>query len=68
MRTCEDISNLSEMPIFYGGVTTGETGSFGRFDRTDRLITKDIQTYSVPSDLDLVLGILFGMSSSLQTV
>jgi hypothetical protein len=54
----------SETPIFYGGVTTGATWQFGRFDRTAKLITKDIQTYSVPSDLDRVLGILFGMSTS----
>ncbi len=54
----------SETPIFYGGVTTGETWQFGIFDRTHRLITKDTQTYSVPSDLDPVLGILFGMSRS----
>ncbi len=54
----------SERPIFYGGVTTGETWQFGTFDRTRRLVTKDIQTYSVPSDLDFVLGILFGISAS----
>ncbi len=45
----------------YGGVTTGDTWKFGTFDRQSRIIYKDIHTYAVPSDLDSVLSILFGM-------
>ena len=46
----------------YGAVTTGDTWKFGRFDRQQKLIQKDIKTYGVPNDLAKVLGILFGIT------
>ena len=49
----------------YGAVTTGDTWKFGRFDRPQKLIQKDINTYGVPNDLAKVLAILFGIT--LQT-
>ena len=46
----------------YGAVTTGETWKFGLFDRQQKLIQKDINTYGVPNDLAKVLSILFGIT------
>lgn len=52
----------SQSERLYGSVTTGDTWKFGFFDRTSRTIHKDINTYGVPSDLNQVLSILFGIS------
>ncbi|NET60449.1 MAG: hypothetical protein F6K47_31220 [Symploca sp. SIO2E6] len=49
----------------YGAVTTGETWKFGLFHRQQKLMQKDINTYSVPNNLAKVLAILFGIT--LQT-
>jgi hypothetical protein len=51
----------SDAVTLYGGITTGDTWKFGTFDRQSRTIHKDIHTYAVPSDLNPVLSILFGM-------
>jgi hypothetical protein len=53
----------SDNPVLYGSVTTGDTWKFGTFDRRSRIISKDINTYAVPSDLNLVLSFLFGIST-----
>jgi hypothetical protein len=54
----------STVPILYGAVTTGDTWKFGLFQRQARQIQKDINTYAVPSDLNLVLSTLFGITMS----
>jgi hypothetical protein len=54
----------SATDIFYGAVTTGDTWKFGTFHRHDRRITKDVNTYLVPSELDRVLSILFGIAAT----
>ncbi|MFM7425567.1 MAG: hypothetical protein ACKO7W_11330 [Elainella sp.] len=54
----------STLPILYGAVTTGDTWKFGLFQRQAKQIQKDINTYAVPSDLNLVLSILFGITMS----
>ena len=46
----------------YGAVTTGDTWKFGVFQRQQKLILKDINTYGVPNDLAKVLAILFGIT------
>jgi len=52
----------STVPMLYGTVTTGDAWKFGIFERQEKIISKDINTYAVPSDLDLVLSTLFGIS------
>lgn len=52
----------SPTPTLYGTVTTGDTWKFGRFQRQEKQIQKDINTYAVPSDLNLVLSVLFGIT------
>ncbi|MBD2438671.1 hypothetical protein [Nostoc sp. FACHB-110] len=54
----------STVPMLYGAVTTGDTWKFGVFQRQEKIILKDINTYAVPSDLNLVLSALFGISLS----
>jgi hypothetical protein len=53
----------SDTPLLYGAVTTGDTWKFGTFDRTARVVEKDIQTYAVPSDLTTVMATLFGIAT-----
>jgi hypothetical protein len=52
----------STATMLYGAVTTGDTWKFGTFQRQERFVHKDINTYAVPSDLDRVLSTLFGIS------
>lgn len=54
----------STVPMLYGSVTTGDTWKFGIFQRQEKIVHKDINTYAIPSDLDLVLSTLFGISLS----
>lgn len=54
----------STVPMLYGAVTTGDSWKFGIFQRQEKIIYKDINTYAVPSDLNLVLSALFGISLS----
>jgi hypothetical protein len=53
----------SDTAIFYGCVTTGDTWKFGTFDRANRIIHKDINSYLVPGDIDRVLSILLGIGA-----
>jgi hypothetical protein len=57
----------SDTNLFYGCVTTGDTWKFGTFNRADRIIQKDINSYLVPADTDRVLSILFGISAAPAT-
>ncbi|MEQ8754964.1 MAG: hypothetical protein RID09_15820 [Coleofasciculus sp. G1-WW12-02] len=54
----------STVPMLYGAVTTGDTWKFGIFQRQEKIVHKDINTYAIPSDLKLVLSVLFGISLS----
>lgn len=52
----------STTPVLYGTVTTGDTWKFGLFHRQTKTVEKDINTYAVPSDLNWVLSVLFGVT------
>ncbi|MBW4619581.1 MAG: hypothetical protein KME17_09510 [Cyanosarcina radialis HA8281-LM2] len=54
----------STVPILYGAVTTGDTWKFGLLQRQAQQIQKDINTYAIPSDLNLLLSVLFGITMS----
>ncbi|MBW4617339.1 MAG: hypothetical protein KME21_29800 [Desmonostoc vinosum HA7617-LM4] len=54
----------STVPKLYGTVTTGDTWKFGIFQHQEKIVHKDINTYAIPSDLNLVLSALFGISLS----
>ncbi|MEO0824582.1 MAG: hypothetical protein AAFW84_16730 [Cyanobacteria bacterium J06635_15] len=56
----------SDAPILYGAVTTGDAWKIGQFDRQQRKITRDINLYSVPSDLETVVRLLVGILNPRQ--
>lgn len=51
----------SAASVLYGAVTTGDIWKFGLFQRATRQIQKDINTFAVPSDLEQIMAILFGI-------
>jgi len=53
----------SDAPI-YGAVTVGDLWRFGKLDRKEKLISKDIDSYRVPSDLEELFSVLTGILSS----
>lgn len=61
-----DLWTDSAAPLLYGAVTTGDTWKFGCFDRQQRSVQKDINTYGIPTDLTTVLSILFAMLRGTQ--
>lgn len=48
----------SPTPTLYGAVTTGDAWKFGRFDRVEKTLMQDIRLYTIPSDLEALVGIL----------
>ncbi len=44
-----------ETDRFYGAVTTGDVWKFGCFDRSARVITQDLNLYTVPGDLSALM-------------
>ena len=51
-----------DYPI-YGAVTVGDLWRFGVLDRKEKLISKDIDSYRVPSDLEELFSVLMGILS-----
>jgi hypothetical protein len=47
--------------LLYGAVTTGESWKFGVLDRSQAIVIKDTNTYSIPINLDTLLSILCGI-------
>jgi len=50
----------SDNPI-YGAVTVGDLWKFGILDRREKLISKDIDSYRVPSDLEELFSVFIGI-------
>ncbi|MDM8524493.1 hypothetical protein QUF80_14080 [Desulfococcaceae bacterium HSG8] len=50
----------SDAPI-YGAVTVGDLWRFGELDRKEKLVSKDIDSYRVPSDLEELFSVLTGI-------
>ncbi len=51
----------SPEPLFYGAVSMGNVWQFGVLDRGEKRIVEDINTYSVPRDLEEIVRILHGI-------
>ncbi len=47
--------------FLYGAVSTGNTWQFGRLDAEKRHITKDLNVYTVPAQLEELMRILIGI-------
>ena len=45
----------------YGAVTTGDVWQFGHFDRQSKVITQDIELYTIPAHVIQLLRILLGI-------
>ena len=50
-------------PIVYGAVTVGNIWQFGSLERAPKRISKDIDTFRIPLDVDELLGVLMGILS-----
>jgi len=50
----------SDTPI-YGAVTVGDLWRFGVLDRKEKLVSKDIDSYRVPSDLEELFSVFIGI-------
>jgi len=50
--------------ILYGAITIGDVWKFGLLDRCRQHITKDIDSYAVPGNLETILSILVGIVTS----
>ncbi|BDA67312.1 hypothetical protein RIVM261_026260 [Rivularia sp. IAM M-261] len=55
------ISEVEEGDIFYGAVTIGDVWRFGRLQKTSRQIFQDVSLYTIPDDLEELMGILVGI-------
>ncbi len=47
--------------MLYGAITIGEVWKFATLNRTEKQITKDINSYTIPSEVDKVFSILMGI-------
>ncbi len=45
----------------YGAVSTGDVWKFGFLERAEKRVVEDVNTYSVPTDIEDVAGILVGL-------
>jgi len=53
--------------ILYGAVTIGDVWKFGTLDRKNRHITKDINSYAIPINLNTVFSVLIGIVNTSTT-
>jgi hypothetical protein len=52
--------------MLYGAVTMGEVWKFGTLNRSEKQIMKDINSYTIPSEIEKVFSILMGLVGSNQ--
>ncbi len=57
------LSQTQNLESLYGAVTSGEIWRFGWLDNQHKQIIQDIKLYTVPDDLEQVIGILIGSLS-----
>lgn len=51
----------SPEPRLYGAVSVGDVWKFGFFDRSEKTLVEDLNTYSVPTDVSDVIAVLVGI-------
>jgi hypothetical protein len=56
-----DIADQSEQEIIYGAISIGDVWRFGKLIRKSKSIYEDINSFSIPSNLDAVIKILVGI-------
>ncbi|MCK5522374.1 MAG: hypothetical protein KAI83_04490 [Thiomargarita sp.] len=50
--------------ILYGAITIGEVWKFGMLNRTEKKMMKDINSYTIPAEVEKVFSILMGLVGS----
>ena len=55
------MSHVEDQNVFYGAVTIGEFWRFGKLDRSEKTIFRDIHLFKVPDDLDDLLKVMVGI-------
>ncbi|MEM8546422.1 MAG: hypothetical protein AAGF66_20810 [Cyanobacteria bacterium P01_H01_bin.119] len=58
----------SGTPVLYGAVTTGDAWKLGYFDRQQRQMTRDLNLYSVPANLEVLVRLLVGVLQPVQGI
>ena len=58
----------SSSTVLFGAITVGDMWRFGKLERTTKHITKDIDTFRVPLDINDLFQVLVGVLSSTKTV
>ncbi|RKZ42752.1 MAG: hypothetical protein DRQ49_01000 [Gammaproteobacteria bacterium] len=51
----------SDQELLYGAITLGDVWRFGVLDRSNKLLKKDMEAYTLLSDLKEIVLILIGM-------
>lgn len=59
-----DMASETDKNIIYGAVSTGQEWQFGRLNRAEKRFYQDINTYTVPSNLEEIVRILTGILES----
>ncbi len=55
------LAQVQDVDILYGAVTIGDAWRFGKLDAVQKHIFQDIALFTVPDDLEQLLGILSGI-------
>ncbi len=56
-----DMADETEKDVIYGAVSTGQDWQFGKLMRSEKKFFQDINTYSVPRNLEEIVRILVGI-------
>ncbi|MCU0238123.1 MAG: hypothetical protein MUC29_01665 [Pyrinomonadaceae bacterium] len=56
-----DKADEKEQKEIYGAVTTGREWQFGKLDREKKLFSQDINTYTIPNNLEEIIRSLVGI-------
>jgi hypothetical protein len=52
--------------FLYGAITTGDIWRFGRLERSTHIISKDLNAFVIPQDLEKLMVVLLGILGSSQ--
>lgn len=59
-----DKTTETSQPLLFGAVTLGDVWRFGVLDREKKLIKKDMNAYTLLTDLEVILSIFIGILSA----
>ncbi|MFN8487830.1 MAG: hypothetical protein U0350_09580 [Caldilineaceae bacterium] len=59
-----DKTSQNDAPVLYGAITLGDIWRFGVLKRADKSVSKDMNAYVLPADLEQLFAILLGILNS----